>query len=91
MTTFPNTTYPFIDATDCDVDVGVKYRYYDWIKMTDEERIGVWNDYKKKINNGSCEARPNLKNKLKLLTEWIYCDDWEDIKCYNEIKDEYGL
>ena len=70
---------------------GIKYRYYKWEKMTNEEGLKVLEDHLERVKNGSCEGRPNVRTKVVPYTEWVYCDDWEDIKPYEDLfKKEEG-
>lgn len=78
-----NNNEMLIDAQE--VDGGIKYRYYKWEKMTNEEGLKVLKDHLERVKNGSCEGRPNVRTKVVPYTEWVYCDDWEDIKSYDDI------
>ena len=78
-----NNNEMLIDAQE--VDGGIKYRYYKWEKMTNEEGLKVLEDHLERVKNGSCEGRPNVRNKIVPYTEWFCCDDWEDIKSYDDI------
>lgn len=77
-----NNNEMLIDAQE--VDGRIKYRYYKWEKMTNEEGLKVLEDHLERVKNGSCEGRPNVKNKIVPYSSWFYCDDWEDIKSYDD-------
>ena len=80
-----------IDAMECEPNEEgqcIKYRYYKYEDMTKEESIKVLKDHLERVKNGSCEGKPNVRRKLVLMSPFIYCDDWEDIKPYDEfVKD----
>ena len=71
-----------IDAME--EDGRIKYQYYKWVEMTNEERLKVWKEHLERVKNGSCEGRPNVRNKIVHITPILYCDYWEDIKTYEE-------
>lgn len=75
-----------IDAME--EDGRIKYRYYKWVKMTNEEGLKVLKDHLERVKNGSCEGRPNVRNKIVHITPILYCDDWEDIKSYDDYLEE---
>lgn len=77
-----NNNKVLIDAME--EDGHIKYRYYKWVKMTNEEGLKVLKDHLERVKNGSCEGRPNVRNKVVPCSSWFYCDDWEDIKSYDD-------